>query len=150
MPKTSYEFMNDCVMGFVYSPLLSISAYFETRTAYAIRSNRARGEDDDDRIEQWEQMESECDFESEGWIKKCDLAKPNVEVEPAVIEVRKLRNEVNELKAILAEISKAVGANAEASTSKAAETKLDDDQQDVPSPAPSAGKKKKRKGRNAS
>ena len=146
MNKTTYEFINDCVMGFIYSPLLLVAAYFETRTAYSICRNRARGEDDDDRIEQWEQMASDFDFESDGWTKTCEMAKPNVEEEPAVIEVRKLRAEVDHLKSMLAEISKAVGASTEASTSKAAETTTEEPQE-ATSPSQSSGKKKRRKGR---
>jgi hypothetical protein len=110
MPKPTYELLNDWVMGFLYSPLLVVAAYFETRTAYDIRANRARGEEDDDVIEEWEQMAHEIDFESEGWAKTCETVKSNVEEEPALVEVRKLRAEVEELKAMLAEISKAVGA----------------------------------------
>lgn len=112
MPKKTYELVNDWVMGLLYSPLLFVAAFFETRTAYDIRSNRARGSEDDDVIEEWEQMASEMDFESEGWIKKCESVRPNVVDDAAVLEVRQLRQEVEELKAMLAEISKAVGAKA--------------------------------------
>lgn len=110
MPKKTYEVINDYVMAILYSPLLVVSAIFETRTAYQIRRNRARGEEDDDVMEEWEEMAAELDFESEGWSKTCDMARSNVEEEPAVIEVRKLRAEVDELKAMLASISQAVGA----------------------------------------
>lgn len=110
MPKKTYEMINDYVMATLYSPLLVIAAIFETRTAYQIRRNRARGEDDDDVMEEWEQLAEEIDFESEGWTKTCDMARSNVEEEPSVLEVRKLRAEVDELKAVLAKISAAVGA----------------------------------------
>lgn len=110
MPKKTYELINDWVMAIIYSPLLVIAAVFETRTAYQIRRNRARGEDDDDVMEEWEEMAAEIDFESEGWAKTCDMARSNVEEDAATLEVRKLRDEVDELKAVLANISKAVGA----------------------------------------
>ena len=110
MPKATYEVLNDYVMAVLYSPLLVIAAVFETRTAYQIRRNRARGEDDDDVIEEWEQMAEDIDFESEGWSKTCDMARSNVEEDPAVLEVKKLREEVDELKSMLVSISKAVGA----------------------------------------
>lgn len=42
MSKKSYEFVNDCVMGAIYSPLLFVAAFLETRTAFDIRRNRAR------------------------------------------------------------------------------------------------------------
>lgn len=112
MPKHAYEVLNDVVMGIIYSPLLVVSAFFETRKAAEIRSNRARGEEDDDVEEEWEQMGDEVDLESEGWTKICDAAKPNVEDGPAVVEVRKLRSEIDELRSMLAEITKAVGAGA--------------------------------------
>ncbi|KAL6871252.1 calcium permeable channel [Trichoderma novae-zelandiae] len=105
MPKKSYEFVNDCVMGFLYSPLLLITAFFETRTAYTIRRNRARGEADDDIVEEWEQLADEVDFGAEGWAKKCEAVKPNLEEDPAVVEIKKLRTELAGLKSMLAEIS---------------------------------------------
>ncbi|KAM0465059.1 hypothetical protein ACHAPV_002054 [Trichoderma viride] len=103
--KKAYEFINDCVMGFLYSPLLLITAFFETRTAYAIRRNRARGEEDDDIIEEWEQLAHEIDFGDEGWAKKCEAVKPNLEVDPAVLEIKKLRGEIAQLRSMLSDIS---------------------------------------------
>ncbi|TFB04989.1 Calcium channel YVC1 [Trichoderma ghanense] len=108
MPKKSYEYLNDCVMGVLYSPLLFITAFFEIRTAYAIRRNRARGEADDDVVEEWEQLADEVDFGAEGWAKKCEAVKPNMEDDPAVVEVKKLRSELAGLKSMLAEISEHV------------------------------------------
>lgn len=108
MPKKSYEFLNDCVMGVLYSPLLFITAFFEIRTAYSIRRNRARGEADDDIVEEWEQLADEVDFGAEGWAKKCEAVKPNMVDDPAVVEVKKLRNELAGLKSMLAEISEHV------------------------------------------
>lgn len=105
MSKKHYEFVNDCVMGFLYSPLLLITAFFETRTAYAIRRNRARGEEDDDIIEEWEQLAHEVDFGDEGWAKKCEAVKPNLEVDPAVFEIKKLRGEIAQLRSMLSDIS---------------------------------------------
>ncbi|KAL7944314.1 calcium permeable channel [Trichoderma barbatum] len=105
MPKRSYEFINDCVMGFLYSPLLLITAFFETRTAHAIRRNRARGEADDDIIEEWEQLAHEIDFGAEGWAKTCEAVRPNMQDDPAVVEIKKLRAELAGLKSMLADIS---------------------------------------------
>lgn len=108
MPKSTYEVINDCVMAVLYSPLLFVAAWFETRTAHNIRHNRARGEEDDDQVHEWEQFHEEIDFEAEGWTKTCDAAKPNVEEEPAVLEVRKLRVEVDELKQMLSNLGSAI------------------------------------------
>lgn len=104
MPRHLYKTVNDWVMAFFYSPLLLVSAFIETRTAYRIRQNRARGEEDDDVVQEWEQLAQEMDFEAEGWIKTCNAVKPNVEEDAAVLEVKKLRSEVAELKMMIAKL----------------------------------------------
>ncbi len=109
MDKKTYERVNDVVMGIIYSPLLLISAYFEMRWAQGIRANRARGDADDDTIEEWEQMLGQIDLESDGWKKKVDLAKSSFEEEPAVVEVKKLREEVESLKALILSLHQALG-----------------------------------------
>jgi hypothetical protein len=116
MPKRQYEVLNDIVMGVIYSPLLFFAAFFETRQANDIRRNRRRGEDDDNVEEEWAEMESKLDMESDGWTKTCEAAKSNVEVEPAVVEVRKLRSEVEELRALLVEVNKSLSAGAARTT----------------------------------
>lgn len=93
-------------MAVIYSPLLFIAAYFETRSAISVRSNRKRGEEDDDTVEEWEQMSGEVDFEGEGWDKKVAAVKPDVERDAATIEVRKLRGEVGELKELIEKLLK--------------------------------------------
>ncbi|KAH6683544.1 potassium ion channel Yvc1 [Plectosphaerella plurivora] len=110
MPKHRFEQFNDLVMGICYSPVLVVAAWFESRTAGSIVRNRSRGEEDDDVAEEWEQTTVEVNFESDGWDKICQGAASNVEIEPAVQEVQKLRAEVDELKKLILEISKAVGA----------------------------------------
>jgi hypothetical protein len=111
MSKHIYELINDYVMGVIYSPLLFVSAYFETRAAHRIRHNRLRGDEDDDVVEEWEQLEDELDMEAEGWTKTCDSVKPNMEDDPAVLEVRKLRAEFEELKTVLKEMTKSFEKN---------------------------------------
>jgi hypothetical protein len=108
MNKKSYERINDIVMGFIYSPLLLISAYFETRWARDIRVNRARGDADDDTIEEWEQMLGQVDFEADGWKKQVDTAKSNLEEDLAVTEVKKLREEVDKLRELVLSLHKAL------------------------------------------
>lgn len=99
-----YKILNDWVMALFYSPLLVVSAYLETRTANRIRQNRARGEEDDDVVHEWEQLAHEMDFEAEGWIKTCASVRPNVEDDAAVLEVKKLRSEVAELKMMISKL----------------------------------------------
>lgn len=109
MPRKTYAKLNDYVMALIYSPLLFVAAYFETKSAKAVKSNRRRGEEDDDTVEEWEQMAGDVDFEGEGWDKKVASAKPNVEEDPATIEVKKLRGEVSELKELLEKVLQKVG-----------------------------------------
>ncbi|KAL2260435.1 hypothetical protein VTK26DRAFT_5548 [Humicola hyalothermophila] len=119
MDKKTYERINDIVMGIIYSPLLILSAYFEMRTARTIRANRARGEADDDTVEEWEQMAGSMDFEADGWAKQVDAAKSNLEEEAAVAEVKKLRAEVEQLKEMIQSLHKTLhgGSGGESSGS---------------------------------
>ena len=104
MDKPSYERLNYYVMGIIYSPLLMITAFYESREAKRVRFNRLRHAQDDDTTEEWEQMEGEIDFEGDGWDKKVEATKPNVEVDTAVVELRELKQQVAELKAMLKEL----------------------------------------------
>ncbi|KAK6827287.1 potassium ion channel Yvc1 [Apiospora arundinis] len=110
MNKQTYERLNDIVMGIIYSPLLICAAFFEVSNAKNIRSNRSRGEEDEDTEEEWEQMASQIDFEAEGWTKKVADCKSNVEEEPAVVEVRKLSEEVAKLKEMIQGLEKVLTA----------------------------------------
>ncbi|KAJ0118768.1 potassium ion channel yvc1 [Diaporthe amygdali] len=112
MPKKQYERINDIVMGVIYFPLLLVAAYFETKNATEIRANRARGEDDDDTIEEWEQMADEVDFESDGWNKTVNQARTNLEVDATVAEVQKLRSEVEKLQDLVLQLTKTMGKGA--------------------------------------
>jgi hypothetical protein len=101
MDKDNYERLNDYVMAAIYSPLLLVTAALETRVAHKVQYNRNRGEVDEDTIEEWEQLDGEFDFEGDGWAKKCEETKPNVEVDGTLVEVKELRKEIEELKEML-------------------------------------------------
>jgi hypothetical protein len=101
LPRKKYERLNDAVMGIVYSPALLITAMLETRTAKRVRTNRSRGEEDDDTIEEWEQLTGDIDMESEGWAKRVDESKPNVETGAEMIELKALRKEIRELRELV-------------------------------------------------
>ncbi|ERF76956.1 hypothetical protein EPUS_02668 [Endocarpon pusillum Z07020] len=105
MDRHRYERLNNYVMGVIYSPLLAIIAFIEAREAKTIRLNRKRGEEDDDTVEEWEELQGEVDLEGEGWGKKVEVTRPNVEVETAVVEVRELQKQVKELKKMVKEMS---------------------------------------------
>lgn len=96
-----YERLNNYVMGVAYSPLLLITAWLETKQAHRVKKNRRNGESDEDEVQEWEQMSGELDFEGEGWTKKVEASRPNVETDVAVLEVRALREQVVELKRIV-------------------------------------------------
>ena len=113
MPRDYYAKLNDIVMGLVYSPLLLIAALFEVRSARHVRSNRKRGEADDDNVEEWEQMAGEVDFERDGWKKTVERVKPNVEVDQATTEVRALKGVVAELKGMLVKLLEMQGVEKE-------------------------------------
>jgi hypothetical protein len=101
MPKEMYGKLNDWVMAVIYSPLLIVAAWFETRSAKMVSSNRRRGEEDDDTTEEWEQLAGAVDFEHEGWSKMVKQVKPNVEDDAATLEVRELKSEIHELKELV-------------------------------------------------
>ncbi|CAJ2512489.1 Uu.00g055040.m01.CDS01 [Anthostomella pinea] len=113
MPKKQYERLNDAVMGILYSPLLFFAALYEVKTAKEIRRNRRNGEEDDDTVEEWEQMADQIDFESEGWAKKVAESKPNVVDDPAILEIKKLRGEVDNLKTLLENLGNNLGSKSE-------------------------------------
>jgi len=100
LPRRIYAKLNDYVMAVIYSPLLFIAAFVEQRSAKRVSGNRRRGEEDDDTIEEWEQMQ-DVDFESDGWAKTVERVKPDVVDDAATLAVRKLSTEVKELKELL-------------------------------------------------
>ncbi|KAI4169463.1 MAG: hypothetical protein LQ343_005678 [Gyalolechia ehrenbergii] len=110
MPTARYERLNNFVMGVIYSPLLLITAFLETRQAQRVKHNRRRGEEDEDTVEEWEQMDDNVDFENDGWAKKVESTRPNVDTDAAVLEIR-------ELKAQLVELKRLVGGKPEANGS---------------------------------
>ncbi|KAF1912912.1 hypothetical protein BDU57DRAFT_559117 [Ampelomyces quisqualis] len=101
MADDTYDKLNDYVMFILYSPLLVITAFIETKEAKHVNYNRGRGEEDEDTTHEWEQVLHECDFEADGWDKKVQACKPNVEYDTAVLEVRKLQEQVEEIKTLL-------------------------------------------------
>jgi hypothetical protein len=102
MPKERYARLNDIVMAVLYSPLMVLIALAESREARRVIQNRARGEQDDDRTEEWEELQEELDMESEeGWREKVLDTVPDVEEDRCCQLVRALRSEVQELKTLI-------------------------------------------------
>ncbi|KAK5729058.1 Calcium channel yvc1 [Elasticomyces elasticus] len=109
MGKAQYEKLNDSVMGVIYAPLLLVTAFLETRTARMVKFNRSRNESDDDTIEVWEQLGGDLDVEGSGWGKRVEESCPNVVEEKAVVEVKKLQEEMKELKEMVRQLLAASG-----------------------------------------
>lgn len=101
MSKENYSKLNDLVMGVVYSPFLIVIAFLESRAARKVRANRAKGEEDDDETEEWEELQGEVDILGEGWEQKVLASVPDLDTDPVVAEVLKLKSEIDELKALL-------------------------------------------------
>ena len=106
MPTARYERLNNYVMGFLYSPLLLITAWLETQQAHRVKHNRRHGESDEDTTEEWEQIATAMDFESDGWAKKVESTKPNVETDAAVLEIREVMEKVAELTKLVEDLKK--------------------------------------------
>ncbi|EXJ54015.1 hypothetical protein A1O7_09352 [Cladophialophora yegresii CBS 114405] len=105
MDSHRYERLNNYVMGLIYFPVLLVTAAVEAVDARSVRSNRSRGEEDDDTIQEWEEMAGELDFESEGWDKKVQSTRPIVEVDADVVEIRQLKEQVEELHRLVRALS---------------------------------------------
>ena len=102
MDKKRYERLNNIVMGVIYSPLLLITAWIETKNAQKVRKNRKRGEADDETVEEWEQCEQDTGFEvSEEWGKVVESTRPEVATDQSVVEIRELRERVEGLRELV-------------------------------------------------
>lgn len=85
-------------MGAIYSPLLFITAWRETRDAQRVLWNRRRGEADDDDLQEWERMAEGVDFEVDAaWREAVAQSQPNVWTDPCILEVRELKAQVHAL-----------------------------------------------------
>ncbi|KAI9793242.1 MAG: hypothetical protein M1816_000663 [Peltula sp. TS41687] len=106
LARPRYEKLNDIVMLVIYSPLLLITAWNETRQASSIKFNRQRGETDEDTTEEWEQFDRR-DIETHEWKERCADVKPNLQVDAATTEVRALRDEIRLMKKELKDLFQA-------------------------------------------
>lgn len=104
MSKKNYAKLNNLVMGAVYSPFLVIIAWIECRSAHKVRANRAKGEEDDDETEEWEELQGELDILGGGWEQQVAEGVPDLDNNPAVVEVLKLRDEIEELRASIKQL----------------------------------------------
>lgn len=93
-------------MTIIYSPLLLIVAFIETREARRIRWNRGRGEEDDDDVQEWEHVVEEVDFDlDDAWRESVRESTPNVDVDRACLEIIQLQEQVRELTEAVKQLS---------------------------------------------
>ena len=107
MSTPTYDRLNNAVMAVIYAPLLLITAYIETKQAHAVMRNRRHGEADDDTVEEWETHGQ--DFEADGWAKAVEATRPNVETDAAVIEIRDLKEKIEQLQKMVGTVEKMNG-----------------------------------------
>ncbi len=109
LPAARYERLNNAVMTTIYSPLLLITAWLESREARRIQQNQKRGLLDEDTMEEWEQMADSFDPGCAGWKEKVEVTRPNIETDAAIVEVRELKAQVEELTVLVKGLKEPAG-----------------------------------------
>ncbi|KAF3908316.1 hypothetical protein AA313_de0207252 [Arthrobotrys entomopaga] len=97
MSRKTYAKLNDRVLSVCYLPLLFISAYIDTNYARMIARNRAQNQEDDDEREEWEELDSNADFENSEWREKVKNAIPNVQEDMSTQEIKRVGKELKDL-----------------------------------------------------
>lgn len=100
MDKKRYQALNDLVMKTIYSPFMLLIALIESRQACNVSKNRERGEQDDDSMEEWEELEGP-DILGEGWSDKVEKTVPDIEENSAIVGIQELRSRLDELTALV-------------------------------------------------
>lgn len=108
LPREQYAKLNDVVMGIIYSPLLVLTAWVETRQAGRIRWNRRHGEDDEDYTQEWQVTAEDVDFDlDESWKEEVKQSTPEIRVDNATVEIRQLKEQVAVLTEMVKRLSEA-------------------------------------------
>jgi hypothetical protein len=94
MSKEQYQKLNNITMGIIYAPALVVTAFLETRAARQVIWNRRHNQEDEDKVEEWEQVE----VDMKEWDEKVKQSKPDVSTDETLVHVRALRKEIEELK----------------------------------------------------
>lgn len=98
LSREAYAKLNDFVMGVIYSPLLVVAAWVETRQAHKIRWNRRHGEEDDDCIQEWEHVAKEVNFDlDDTWKQQVVETTADIKVDSCTYELRELQEQVKML-----------------------------------------------------
>jgi len=97
MSRNHYAYLNDKVMRVLYSPFMFLIAFWEVNLARKVLANRGRGDSDDDRIQDWETVNTTESAMFSNWYEACAVAEPTPEVNPihkTTEEILKLRHEL--------------------------------------------------------
>jgi hypothetical protein len=95
LSPSRYAKLNDIIMGVLYSPLLVLTAWIETRQANRIRWNRRHGEEDDDCEQEWEHVAEDVSFDlDDTWKEEVKQTTPDIRVDNCTLEVRQLKEQV--------------------------------------------------------
>ncbi|KAJ5561312.1 ATPase P-type K/Mg/Cd/Cu/Zn/Na/Ca/Na/H-transporter [Penicillium sp. DV-2018c] len=98
LSREKYAKLNDVIMGVIYSPLLLVAAWVETRQAHRIQWNRRRGEEDDDCTEEWEHVAGEVNFDlDDTWKQQVVESTPDIKVDNCTYELNELKEQVKML-----------------------------------------------------
>lgn len=90
-------------MGIIYSPLLVITAWLETRQAGRIQWNRRHGEEDENDTQEWGHVAEGVDFDLEdSWKEEVKQSTPDIKADHCTVEIRQLKEQV----AVLTEMVK--------------------------------------------
>ncbi|KAJ5211892.1 ATPase P-type K/Mg/Cd/Cu/Zn/Na/Ca/Na/H-transporter [Penicillium cinerascens] len=95
LSRKHYAKLNDIVMGIIYSPLLVITAWLETREARQIQWNRRHGEEDENDAQEWGHVAEDVDFDlDDNWKEEVKQSTPDMKADPCTAEVRQLKEQV--------------------------------------------------------
>ncbi|KAJ5516224.1 ATPase P-type K/Mg/Cd/Cu/Zn/Na/Ca/Na/H-transporter [Penicillium freii] len=98
LSREAYAKLNYFVMGVIYSPLLVVAAWIETRQAHKIRWNRRHGEEDDDCTQEWEHVAKEVNFDlDDTWKQQVVETTADIKVDSCTYELRELQEQVKML-----------------------------------------------------
>jgi major membrane immunogen (membrane-anchored lipoprotein) len=98
LSREAYAKLNEFIMGVIYSPLLVVTAWVETRQAHRIQWNRRHGEEDDDCAQEWEHVAHDVDFDlDETWREQVADTTPDIKVNSCTYEIRELKEQIKVL-----------------------------------------------------
>lgn len=106
MSREHYAKLNDFVMGFIYSPLLVLTAWLESHQANQVRWNRRHGEEDEDNRQEWEFVAEDVDFDlDESWKEEVKQSTPDIKSNATIVEIMQLKEQIAALTELVRNLS---------------------------------------------